>query len=308
MTRGLAQSVQTRLIRHAKAIEADPNLVLARYAVERMLYRLSRSRHAERFVLKGALLMNVWLGETIRATRDADLLGSGDLDSEALARLFADVCTTVVEPDGLDFDPASIKVAAIRPEDAYGGQRVTMQARLGSARLRVQVDVGVSDAVVPDPEWLDYPGLLDLPQARLRAYRPETAIAEKVHAMVTLGAGNSRMKDFFDIHALAMHEVFMGTTLVDAFRSTFARRRTEMPSETPMAFTSVFARQKGKQAQWTGFIRRTRAREAPPELADVVQSLAEFAGPPLTAAGTGSTFTAQWAAGGPWRPGKEKSA
>lgn len=307
MTGGLAQSVLTRLVRHAKVIEADPNLVLARYAVERLLYRLSRSPHANRFVLKGALLMNVWLGETVRATRDADLLGIGDLGAEALTRLFADVCTTAVEPDGLEFDAASIKVAAIRPEHAYGGQRVTMLAHLGSARLRVQVDVGIGDAVVPDPEWLEYPGLLDLPRARIRAYRPETAIAEKVHAMVTLGSGNSRMKDFFDIHALAMHEAFAGATLVDAIRSTFVRRRTDMPSATPLAFTSAFARQQGKQAQWTGFIRRHRAREAPADLEEVVEGLGEFAGPPLAAAGSGSTFTARWEAGGPWRPTGEKS-
>lgn len=77
MTGGLAQSVQTRLVRHAKAIEMDPNVILARYATERLLYRLSRSPYADRFVLKGALLLAVWLGETSRPTRDADLLGLG---------------------------------------------------------------------------------------------------------------------------------------------------------------------------------------------------------------------------------------
>ena len=111
------------------------------------------------------------------------LLGFGEAGTGDLAATFAEICAVVVEPDGLVFDTASIRVAAIRPEDAYGGQRVTLVAHLGSARLRVQVDVGIGDAVTPDPEWLDYPSLLDLPRPRLRVYRRETAIAEKVHAI-----------------------------------------------------------------------------------------------------------------------------
>lgn len=196
MNDGLARSVQVRLVRHAKAIDVDPNIVLARYATERLLYRLSRSPHAERFVLKGALLLLVWLGETIRPTRDADLLGFGELDVNALTRIFHEICTVQVEPDGLAFDAASTRVAAIRPEDAYGGQRVTLLACLGPARIRVQVDVGIGDALTPEPEWLEYPSLLDLPRPRLRAYRPETAIAEKVHAMVVLGSKTAACETF----------------------------------------------------------------------------------------------------------------
>jgi len=152
MSTGLARSVQRRLVRHAKALGVDPNLILVRYATERLLYRLSRSRHSERFVLKGALLLLVWLGETIRPTRDADLLGYGDLDAEALATTITEICAVEVQPDGLIFDAASIRVVPIRPEDVYGGQRVTLLARLGPARLRVQVDVGIGDVVVPEPE------------------------------------------------------------------------------------------------------------------------------------------------------------
>lgn len=143
MSTGLARSVQTRLVSHAKALGVDPNLVLARYATERLLYRLSRSPYAERFVLKGALLLLVWLGETIRPTRDADLLAFGDLGADALAATFAEICAVEVAPDALVFDTGTIRVAAIRPEDAYGGQRVTLFAHLGPARLRVQVDVGI---------------------------------------------------------------------------------------------------------------------------------------------------------------------
>jgi predicted nucleotidyltransferase component of viral defense system len=221
--KGLPASVQARLVRHANATGIDPNAVLARFAAERFLYRLSRSRHADRFVLKGALLMIVWLGDTIRPTRDADLLGFGDLSPESLGRMFTDVCNSDVEPDGLRFLASSVRVAPIREEDPYGGLRATIQARLGNARLHVQVDVGIGDAVVPEPEWLTYPGLLEFPQARLRAYRAETAIAEKLHAMVVLGEVNSRMRDFFDIYVLAEHNRFDADLLTRAVRATFER-------------------------------------------------------------------------------------
>jgi hypothetical protein len=175
----LQRAVQARLVRHARELGVDPNLILTRYAAERFLYRLSRSHHAERFVLKGAMLLLVWLGEMIRPTRDIDLLGSGDLSEDAIAATFANVAALEVEPDGVAFDQSSITVAPIRVEDAYGGQRVTLAGHLGPARLKVQIDIGIGDGVYPDPRWLDYPSLLDLPRPYLRAYRPETSIAEK---------------------------------------------------------------------------------------------------------------------------------
>jgi predicted nucleotidyltransferase component of viral defense system len=300
MSGGLAQSVQTRLIRHAKTIDVDPNLVLARYATERLLYRLSRSPHAERFVLKGALLLLAWLGETIRPTRDVDLLGFGELDADALVRTFTEIVAIPVEPDGLVFDADSMRVTAIRPEDAYGGQRVTLLVRLGPARLRVQVDVGIGDAVTPEPEWLDYPSLLDLPRPRLRAYRPETAIAEKVHAIVVLGSRNSRMRDFFDVHALAAHQSFEGAVLANALRATFARRRTEIPAKTPIGLTQAFVEVESKRAQWTGFVRRSRLTAAPARLEAVLEPVAAFIGPVLAALARGEAFAAKWAPGGPW--------
>lgn len=302
MSAGLAQSVQTRLVAHARTLGVDPNLVLARYATERLLYRLSRSRHADRFVLKGALLLLVWLGEAIRPTRDADLLGFGDVSDDELAATFTEICGTEVEPDGIAFDVSSIRVAAIRPEDDYGGQRVTLIGRLGPARLRVQVDVGVGDAVSPEPEWLEYPSLLDLPRPRLRAYRPETAIAEKVHAMVALGAKNSRMRDFFDVHALAMRESFDGDVLTRSLRATFERRRTEVPTALPLALTQGFADVEGKRAQWSGFVRRIRSSAGAEDLGDVIGVIAAFVGPALAAAAGDRRYPFRWPPGGPWTP------
>ncbi|GIW43789.1 MAG: hypothetical protein KatS3mg077_1071 [Candidatus Binatia bacterium] len=298
--KGLPMSVQARLVRHARRAGLDPNVVLTRYGLERFLYRLSRSPHADRFVLKGALLMLVWLGETIRPTRDADLLGFGDLSEQTLAAVFAEVCGVSVEPDGLEFLPSSVRVAPIREDDVYGGMRVTLQGRLGTARVHVQVDVGIGDAVYPEPEWLEYPGLLDLPRPRLRAYRPETTIAEKLHAMVVLGEANSRLRDFFDILALARCYRFDGDVLAQAVRATFERRRTPVPSSLPVALTPRFAAIPGKQTQWAAFLRKNGLWSVPRRLAEAIAQIAAFMEPVMAAARDGRPLDLVWPPGGPW--------
>ena len=276
MSSGLPHSVQTRLVRHAHALELDPNIVLARYAVERFLFRLSRSPHVDRFVLKGALMLLVWLGETVRPTRDADLLGFGEADPGSLRATFTEICSAPVVPDGLEFDAASIRVGPIRPADPDGGLRAIVWAHLGPARLRVQVDVGTGDAVVPEPEWIEYPSLLDLPRPRLRAYRPETTIAEKVQAMVELDTKNSRMRDFFDVNALATSGAFDGTVLAAAVAATFARRRTVVPHQLPIGLTPAFAAIEGKAAQWAGFMRRLPDHPEPTDLVTTLERVAAF--------------------------------
>ncbi|HVL34951.1 MAG TPA: nucleotidyl transferase AbiEii/AbiGii toxin family protein [Burkholderiales bacterium] len=279
---GLAHSVQVRLARHAKETGLDPGLVFARYGVERFLYRLSRSRYSEQFILKGALLLLVWLGETIRPTRDADLLGFGDLSNEPLTHVFREVCQVEVEPDAMTFDPGSVAVAPIRDEDVYGGQRVTLRGKLGTARLAIQVDIGIGDAVTPAPQWLDYPSLLGLPRPRLRAYPRETVVAEKVHGMVLLGARNSRMKDYFDVHALLCEERMSAAELANALAATFERRRTALPDDVPSGLSDRFAGDAAKQAQWQAFLKRNRLSGS--TLNTVVTEIRERLAGPLAAA------------------------
>jgi Nucleotidyl transferase AbiEii toxin, Type IV TA system len=293
----LEQSVQARLVRQAKDHGFDPNLLLTRYAAERLLYRLSRSRHAERFVLKGAMLLAAWLGDMIRPTRDIDLLGFGDLTDDALAAVFSEIAAVDFEPDGVSFDPSSIVVIPIREEDAYGGRRLTLRGHLGPARLKVQIDIGIGDAVYPDPQWLDYPSLLDLPHPRLRAYRPETSIGEKLHAMVTLGSKNSRMRDFFDIRALAQHEPFAGSELARAIRTTFERRGTPIP-EMPLALTPAFADVDGKRDQWNAFLRKNGLAHIAFE--DLIGDVKEFLLPVIGNLAGGRGFGRRWPPGGPW--------
>ena len=276
---GLARSVQVRLARHAKTIGVDPNLVLTRYAVERFLYRLSRSPYAERFVLKGALLLLVWLGEALRPTRDADLLGFGDLSEASLAEIFRDVCGVQVDADGMTYLSDTVRVEPIRAEDDYGGQRVTLQARMGAARLSVQVDIGIGDVVTPAPEWLEYPSLLDLPRPRLRAYPRETVIAEKLHAMEYLGLRNSRMKDYFDIYALLREGKTDVTWLAGAIAATFARRQTALPERMPQGLSDEFAGDTAKQTQWKQFLAKNRLEA--PALGQVILDIRDLIAEPL---------------------------
>jgi predicted nucleotidyltransferase component of viral defense system len=287
----IAQSVLARLARTAKELGVDPNFLLSRYAAERLLHRLSRSQHANRFILKGAMMLIVWLGDLVRPTRDIDLLGLGDLRDDEVLTIFKEIVTTEVELDGVTFDPESITVARIREEDAYGGRRVMLSGLLGAARLRVQIDIGIGDAVYPEPEWIEYPSLLDLPKPKLKAYRPETSIAEKLHAMVTLGSKNSRMRDFYDVRALARAESFEGERLGRAIRMTFDRRGTEVPKDT-LALTLDFAQVEGKRSQWNSFLRKNGLQ---------LEEIAAFLLPVLSNVAADRAYNNVWSPGGPWQ-------
>lgn len=281
---GLARSLQAKLSQHAKRIGADPNLVLTRYTVERYLYRLSRSAHTEKFVLKGALLMLAWMGDTFRPTRDADMLGFGHVSPESLARIFAEVCAVPVEPDAMIYLADTLRLEPIRHDDDYGGHRVTLMARMGAARLRVQVDIGVGDAVVPAPQWIEYPSLLDLPKPRLRAYTPATVIAEKFHAITTLGMLNSRLKDYYDLYSLSQACDAMPAAIAKAIVATFKRRNTVVPDTWPVGLTSEFAGDVMKRRQWDAFLEKSRV--AGPTLAQAIDAIRHLLSEPLKLART----------------------
>lgn len=281
---GLAESVHVRLVQHAKKIGVDPNLVITRYAVERFLYRLSQSPYADRFVLKGALLLLAWLGETLRPTRDADLLGFGDLEDDELLTIFRDVCQTTVEPDAAHFDSASVVIEPIREGNDYGGHRISFRGRVGTARVGIQVDIGIGDAVTPAAEWLDYPSLLEFSAPRLRAYTRESVIAEKLHAIIVLGLQNSRMKDYFDIRALLMDGNVDSGILAQAVSATFRRRSTPIPTSVPSGLTDAFSEDYARQTQWDAFLRRNRLDA--PSLRVTVKYLREQLAPVIAVART----------------------
>jgi predicted nucleotidyltransferase component of viral defense system len=297
----VAVSVHDRLLKLAISRKEDFNAILARYGVERLLYRLTRTPHVSRFILKGAAMFVLWLGRVHRPTRDLDLLGSGQIDSDILRAIFADVATVSVEPDGLAFDPNTITVSEIRKGQQYQGLRVKVHGKLGTARLTVQVDVGLGDAITPRPEIAEYPTLLKMPAPRLRVYPQETTIAEKLDAMLELGLKNSRMKDYYDICTLCLNFAFNGEVLCEAIRATLTRRARMIPSELPTGLTDDFAASPGKAQQWTAFLRTHRSPDVPADLPSVVRKVRDFLAPPLQSVSTGAPFKAQWLVGGPWQ-------
>lgn len=279
MTTGRAASVQARLLTRAKARGEDFSLVLSRYAVERFLYRLSISPTRDRYWLKGALLFDLWFDVPHRPTRDADFLGFGPADAETLASAVREICGIEAD-DGMAFDPASIKIEEIREQAGYGGLRVRLVGLLGKARCSVQLDVGYGDAVTPGPEEIVFPTLLDdQPAPRLRTYPRATVVAEKLEAMVSLGMANTRMKDYFDVRALAREGALNAGQLGDAIAATFARRGTALPTGVPLGLSEEFARDAAKLNQWNAFLGKNRLDA--PALMEVVAEVRDFLAEPM---------------------------
>lgn len=266
-------SVRARLLNASREKGLGFDLVLTRYAVERLLYRLAESRSADRFVLKGAALLMTWFEEPFRGTRDLDLLGFGDPAPEDLLRVFREILRRDY-PDGVLFDADALRVDRVREANPYGGLRLGTTATIGGARVAVQIDVGFGDAAEPPPEWLDYPVLLDMPAPRLRGYAVETVVAEKFHAIVLLGMANSRMKDYFDLWMIRQSFGIDRSRLARAISATFARRGTEIPHETPDGLSKAFAESGTKRRQWESF--RSGLRVDPGSLESVVGVLADW--------------------------------
>ena len=265
--------MRARLLNLARQTNQPFDVLLTRFVHERLLYRLSRSPHADRFVLKGAMLLTTWLPQTARGTRDLDLLGFGDASGQRILGIFREVLA-IADDDGIAFDLDALQVGLIGEKLEYGGVRLRGTASLSGAAVAVVVDIGFGDSVEPGLETIDYPALLDLPAPRLRAYAPETVIAEKFQAMVVLGRANSRMKDFYDIWILTKTFDFRSDRLARAIAATFARRQTAIPLSRPDALTPDFAEDPLKQRQWAAFV--SDIDHAPKQLALVVGDLASF--------------------------------
>lgn len=254
----LAASVKQRLLNLATLRREDFNQMQVRYATERLLYRLSVSPYAQQFLLKGATLFVLWEDHPHRPTRDLDLLFLEAYDARALAEIFREIAALPVEADGLVFDERSVQSEGIREENAYGGIRVKLLCYLGTARIPVQVDIGLGDSVYPEPDWQDFATLLEFPAPRIRPYPIESVIAEKLQAMVELGSRNTRMKDFFDLLYLQERFEISGPDLQAAIQRTFQRRRTKIPAAVAGDFDLSFSANPDKQKQWDAFLRKNR--------------------------------------------------
>lgn len=269
----VSASVRDRLFNLARECKQPFDLLLTRYVLERLLYRLSTTKHSSRFVLKGAVLLTTWIKESFRPTRDLDLLGHGDSGSDAMLNIFREICAIKLD-DGVVFDTEMLSVDTIREELEYGGVRIKTKATVGTARVPVAVDIAFGDAIEPGAEETDLPVLLDQPAPHLRTYPKETVIAEKFQAMVALGRANSRMKDFYDIWVLSRTYEFKGDALARAIAATFARRKTPIPAEVPDSLTSAFSGDVAKVQQWNSFVSDLSVQ--PGTLETVVSDLAAF--------------------------------
>jgi len=299
--KNVAASVQARLRNVARETGTDFQILLSRYVLERLLYRLSVSSHRDRFILKGALLLPLWLDDPFRPTRDLDLLGFGDSRPAELADVFRDIMSVEVLDDGVVFDTGRIQAAAIRDQADYDGVRVRTEARIGNARIPVQVDVGFGDAVVPPATEVEYPVLLGAPAPRIHVYPRETVVAEKFEAIVSLGGDNSRMKDFYDLWAMSEQFGFDGAALAESIRATFARRGTDIPNDVPSGLREEFASSPEKEAQWRAFTQRGRLGAQSGTFPEVISRLRNFLMPVVHVVAKAQNPGAVWDPGGPWR-------
>jgi predicted nucleotidyltransferase component of viral defense system len=297
----LAASVRQRLTNLARQQHEDFQLVLTRYALERLLYRLSQSEHREVFVLKGAMLFQLWADQPHRPTRDLDLLGRGDDSIPRFVKIFQEICDLPVEDDGLLFRARSVQGERIKEDQEYEGLRLRISCSLENARIPIQIDIGFGDVVMPEAAEITYPVLLDFPAPVLPAYSRESVVAEKFHAMVVLGIANSRMKDFCDLWILARQFEFQGPVLCEAIRATFERRRTAIPNAPPLALSPEFSQDPRKLAQWRAFLVKGRLDTGAAGLRDVVSSLRDFLMPVVSAIAARRSLPMAWMAGGPWR-------
>jgi hypothetical protein len=299
--RNLAASVAARLLDRARKAGDDYQTLLTSYCLERFLHRLGRSDRRDRFVLKGAMLLRLWSDRPYRATLDLDLLRRGDGGHDAIRDDLLAIVATPVEPDAVEFDGQGIRIEAIRVEDEYAGTRAKLPAHCGKARLVLQIDMGTGDAVWPAPLACTYPTLLDFPAPELLAYPREAVVAEKFEAMVVLGDRNSRIKDFFDLHHLASRFGFDRTTLAEAVRRTFERRRTPIPQESPIALTREYWENPSRPAQVRAFARRAGIELQAGFADECARMLDAFLSPVMEDARSASAVTGRWEPGGPWR-------
>lgn len=302
----LTASVHQRLLNLSQHGEGDFQTLLIRYGLERLLYRVSRTEQSNHFILKGALAFCLWGERLHRATRDLDFLGSGENSVAYFSEFFHHLCHVEVEEDGILLLEESIRVRQMREDEEYAGIRVELMAKLGNARIPIQIDIGFGDVVTPEPAEVEFPALLNFPRPRVRAYPRETVIAEKFFIMTQLAMGNTRLKDYYDLWVLSQNFAFEGQLLCQAMQATFARRKARLPSETPIALTPAFSENPLKQSQWTSFLKKGRLVKESLSLADVVPVLRAFLMPPALALVAGQPFAQVWPAGGPWQEAEKE--
>lgn len=249
----IAASVKARLFNLARAQGRDFNLLLVRYALERLLFRLSRSSYRDSYILKGGMLVTQWLDHDNRETRDIDFLGFGPDAPDAIKAIFAEIMAIEAD-DGLGFDVGALSATAIREEMEYGGIRLKTSAYLERTRIPVTLDIGFGDALADASQTIEYPSLLGMDRPDIRSYPPAAVIAEKFQAVVALGLANGRMKDFYDLWAVPRTLTIEDADLDEALSATFARRGTPIPADRPVGLSQDMAQDRAAQQRWRAYV------------------------------------------------------
>lgn len=296
--KNITASVLARLRNTSKSSGAPFQQVLQLYVIERLLYRISKSGHAQSVILKGALLLKTIGIPNARPTVDIDMLRKGKADQASLMALVKDCATLEVEADGLTFLADSVVAENITKDSEYKGTRILMDARMDNVRLKIQIDFGVGDVMVPGPRMIDYPVLLGSDTIPLLAYPIESAIAEKLQAMVALGSANSRMKDFYDVWICSTHLDFDTALLLKAVDATFKNRETPVPAGEFEALTTRFAEE--HRTQWNAFVKKIGEKELTDAFDKIVGEIKTFALPILGSLARGEKLTSQWKAQKGW--------
>lgn len=298
---GTIQSIRQRLLNRARERGEDFQLTLVRYGVERFLYRMSLSECAGEYVVKGATLFEVWLDQPHRPTRDLDVNRHEAVPRAQLESHVRDICAVEFLDDGLAFDLSGLTIDPIRRAQEGKGLRARFLARLGQARIHLQLDVGFGDVVTPAPSLQEFPTLLDLPAPRVKLYPRETFIAEKFEAMVRLGRINSRYKDFSDVALLARHTEFQASGLREACQNTFERRGTPVtPGDAPEALRPAFYSDGDRRKAWAGFARENLSLESLGSFPSVGELVTAFLAPVWDALDPQMDWEARWPPRGPW--------
>jgi len=298
----LPASVHDRLARIAEDNRQTFEQVFYIYALERFLYRLSKSEYGQAFVLKGALMFLGWGLPMRRLTKDIDLQGYTSNDVDSLVHIIRQACLQEVEPDGMHYDPQSVSGEIIIEEADYEGVRIQFIGYLGNAKIHLQVDVSFADEITPAVQDISYPTVLPelgMEPFPVQGYPIETSISEKLQTMVVKDEINSRMKDFYDVYVLIQQFEFQGASLVNAITNTFRKRKTPIPESLPVPLTDTFAELKLKD--WAGFYRRLPSpSHVPSDFKLIIHDLRVFLLPPLLAASNSDTFELIWFPGKGW--------
>ena len=299
-TKNIKASVRARLQNKAKEEERPFSEILQYYGMERFLYRVSQSKYAGIFVLKGALMFMVWHVPERRTTLDIDFFAQYDNKIASIEKMLKDICKINVVSDGLIFDITSVKGKRIKEDADYGGVRVKFVGLLERSRIPMQIDIGFGDSIYPKPKMIEYPVILDFPKPKLKGYPAESIISEKFEAMIKLGLLNNRMKDFYDIWLMMRQFDFNGGRFIEALKRTFKQRKTPLPQHKPLFAEEIYDEKSDRQTLWKALLNKADIKHAPEKLNTTAKAIEKFLIKPLNAINKGEKFNEKWKASGPW--------